>query len=231
MDPFLLQHALQGWCPPVPILRRQGFRTRHEIDAERQALRDCDSAALWSMGAHPFILFNFVRRVLRRRSDASIVVVDALTYAGNLANLEEVRDDPRLEFVRADIADAAQVAPLVARVDAIVHFAAESHVDRSIEDGGAFVRTNVLGTQVLLDAIRDVPVERFILISSSEVYGTAETAPMDEEHPLNPRSPYAATKAGADRLAYAYYVTYGLPIVIVQPGVVYGPGDPSPRAS
>jgi dTDP-glucose 4,6-dehydratase len=106
----------------------------------------------------------------------------------------------------------------------IVNAAAESHVEKSIADGASeFVTTNVEGTQILLDAVRETPVERFILISSSEVYGTAERAPMDEEHPLNPRSPYAATKAGADRLAYSYFVTYGLPIVIVRPFNNYGP--------
>jgi dTDP-glucose 4,6-dehydratase len=109
-------------------------------------------------------------------------------------------------------------------VDVIVNAAAESHVEKSIEEGASeFVTTNVEGTQILLDAIRRTPVERFILISSSEVYGTAEHAPMDEEHPLKPRSPYAATKAGGDRLAYSYFVTYGLPIVIVRPFNNYGP--------
>src|SRR5205823_8716801 len=116
------------------------------------------------------------------------------------------------------------VEQLVGEVDVIVNAAAESHVEKSIRDGASeFVTTNVEGTQILLDAIRETPVERFILISSSEVYGTAEYAPMDERHPLEPRSPYAATKAGADRLAYAYYVTYGLPIVIVRPFNNYGP--------
>ena len=113
---------------------------------------------------------------------------------------------------------------LVEGVDVIVNAAAESHVEKSIEHGASeFVTTNVEGTQILLDAIRKTPVERFILISSSEVYGTAESAPMDEEHPLNPRSPYAATKAGADRLAYSYWTTYDLPIVIVRPFNNYGP--------
>ena len=113
---------------------------------------------------------------------------------------------------------------LVEGVDVIVNAAAESHVEKSIEHGASeFVTTNVEGTQILLDAIRETPVERFILISSSEVYGTAESAPMDEEHPLNPRSPYAATKAGADRLAYSYWTTYDLPIVIVRPFNNYGP--------
>ena len=130
----------------------------------------------------------------------------------------------RLSFVHGDIRDAELVAKLVAEVDVIVNAAAESHVEKSIEEGASeFVTTNVEGTQILLDAIRRTPVERFILISSSEVYGTAEYAPMDEEHPLNPRCPYAATKAGGDRLAYSYFVTYGLPIVIVRPFNNYGP--------
>src|SRR5947199_7807153 len=130
----------------------------------------------------------------------------------------------RLSFVRGDICDADLVAEVVAEVDVIVNAAAESHVAKSIAQGGAeFVTTNIQGTRILLDAIREAPVERFILISSSEVYGTALTAPMDEEHPLNPRSPYAATKAGADRLAHAYFVTYGLPVVIVRPFNNYGP--------
>jgi len=116
------------------------------------------------------------------------------------------------------------VREVVAEVDVIVNAAAESHVEKSIAEGASeFVTTNVEGTQILLDAIRETPVERFILISSSEVYGTAESAPMDEEHPLNPRSPYAATKAGADRLAYSYWTTYDLPIVIVRPFNNYGP--------
>jgi dTDP-glucose 4,6-dehydratase len=116
------------------------------------------------------------------------------------------------------------VREVVAEVDVIVNAAAESHVEKSIAEGAReFVTTNVEGTQIMLDAIRETPVERFILISSSEVYGTAERSPMDEEHPLNPRSPYAATKAGADRLAYSYWTTYGLPIVIVRPFNNYGP--------
>src|SRR5437899_3105682 len=130
----------------------------------------------------------------------------------------------RLSFVHGDIRDADLVRDVVSEVDVIVNAAAESHVEKSIAEGAReFVTTNVEGTQILLDAVREAPVERFILISSSEVYGTAEKAPMDEEHPLNPRSPYAATKAGADRLAYSYFVTYGLPIVIVRPFNNYGP--------
>jgi dTDP-glucose 4,6-dehydratase len=130
----------------------------------------------------------------------------------------------RLSFVHGDIRDRDLVRQLVAEVDVIVNAAAESHVEKSIVEGASeFVTTNVEGTQILLDAIRETPVERFLLISSSEVYGTAEADPMTEEHPLNPRSPYAATKAGGDRLAYSYWTTYELPVVIVRPFNNYGP--------
>src|SRR5256884_9110766 len=148
----------------------------------------------------------------------------ALTYAGNLYSLDGALSHDRLSFGEGDIRDADLVRDIVGEVDVIVNAAAESHVEKSIEEGAReFVTTNVEGTQILLDAIREAPVERFILFSSSEVYGTAESAPMDEEHPINPRSPYAATKAGADRLAYSYFVTYGLPVVIVRPFNNYGP--------
>src|ERR687883_579263 len=155
-------------------------------------------------GGAGFIPSNFIRHLLAKTA-YDVVSLDALTYAGNIRDEELVRD-------------------VVAEVDVIVNAAAESHVEKSIEHGASeFVTTNVEGTQILLDAVRQAPVDRFILISSSEVYGTALHAPMDEEHPLNPRSPYAATKAGADRLAYSYFVTYGLPIVIVRPFNTYGP--------
>jgi dTDP-glucose 4,6-dehydratase len=174
-------------------------------------------------GGAGFISSNFIRHLLEA-TPHEVVTLDALTYAGNLENLADVMSHPRLSFVHGDIRDAALVRELVEGVDVIVNAAAESHVEKSIEDGASeFVTTNVVGTQILLDAIRVTPVERFILISSSEVYGTAEAAPMDEEHPLMPRSPYAATKAGADRLAYSYWTTYDLPIVIVRPFNNYGP--------
>ncbi len=174
-------------------------------------------------GGAGFISSNFIRHLLAE-TDHEVVTLDALTYAGNLENLADVMSHERLSFVHGDIRDAGLVRELVGGVDVIVNAAAESHVEKSIEHGASeFVTTNVEGTQILLDAIRETPVERFILISSSEVYGTAERAPMDEEHPLNPRSPYAATKAGADRLAYSYWTTYELPIVIVRPFNNYGP--------
>ena len=174
-------------------------------------------------GGAGFIPSNLIRHLLEHTRH-EVISLDALTYAGNLENLADVLSHPRLEFVHGDIRDAELVGEVVGGVDVIVNAAAESHVEKSIREGASeFVTTNVEGTQILLDAIRDQPVERFLLVSSSEVYGTAVTAPMDEAHPLEPRSPYAATKAGGDRLAYSYRVTYGLPIVIVRPFNNYGP--------
>jgi len=174
-------------------------------------------------GGAGFISSNVIRHLLEA-TDYDVVSLDALTYAGNLENLADVMSHDRLAFVHGDIRNAELVAEIVAEVDVIVNAAAESHVEKSIREGASeFVTTNVEGTQILLDAIRQAPVERFVLISSSEVYGTALHAPMDERHPLEPRSPYAATKAGGDRLAYSYFVTYDLPIVIVRPFNNYGP--------
>jgi dTDP-glucose 4,6-dehydratase len=174
-------------------------------------------------GGAGFIAANFIRHLLQA-TPYDVVSLDALTYAGNVENLADVMSHERLSFVHGDVRDEVLVRDVVENVDVIVNAAAESHVEKSIRDGASeFVTTNVEGTQILLDAIREHPVERLILISSSEVYGTAERDPMDEEHPLNPRSPYAATKAGADRLAYSYFVTYGLPVVIVRPFNNYGP--------
>jgi dTDP-glucose 4,6-dehydratase len=174
-------------------------------------------------GGAGFISSNVIRHLLAA-TPYEVVSLDALTYAGNLENLADVMSHERLAFVHGDIRDAELVRDVVANVDVIVNAAAESHVERSIVHGASeFVRTNVEGTQVLLDAIRQAPVERFVLISSREVYGTAESDPTHEEHPLNPRSPYAATKAGGDRLAYSYFVTYDLPVVIVRPFNNYGP--------
>ena len=174
-------------------------------------------------GGAGFIPSNFIHHLLAK-TPYEVISLDALTYAGNVDNLRAAMAHERLSFVHGDIRDVDLVREVAADVDVIVNAAAESHVEKSIEEGAReFVTTNVEGTQILLDAIRDAPVERFILFSSSEVYGTAESAPMDEDHPLNPRSPYAATKAGADRLAYSYFVTYGLPVVIVRPFNNYGP--------
>jgi dTDP-glucose 4,6-dehydratase len=174
-------------------------------------------------GGAGFIPSNLIRHLLEH-TPHDVISLDALTYAASLENLADVMSHPRLEFVHGDIRDAALGDEIVGGVDVIVNAAAESHVEKSIRDGASeFVTTNVEGTQILLDAIRARPVERFLLVSSSEVYGTAEYAPMDERHPLEPRSPYAATKAGGDRLAYSYRVTYDLPVVIVRPFNNYGP--------
>ena len=165
-------------------------------------------------GGAGFISSNFICHLLEA-TEHEVVTLDALTYAGNLENLAEVMSHPRLSFVHGDIRDAGLVRELVGGVDVIVNAAAESHVEKSIEHGASeFVTTNVEGTQILLDAIRETPVERFVMISSSEVYGTAESDPMTEDHALNPRSPYAGTKAGGDRLAYSYWCTYDLPITV-----------------
>ncbi|HEU0335169.1 MAG TPA: GDP-mannose 4,6-dehydratase [Gaiellaceae bacterium] len=174
-------------------------------------------------GGAGFISSTLIRHLLAH-TPHEVVSLDALTYAGSIENLADVLSHERLAFVQGDVRDETLVRQVVAEVDVIVNAAAESHVEKSIAEGAAeFVATNVEGTRILLDAIRETPVERFLLVSSSEVYGTARADPMDEEHPLDPRSPYAATKAGGDRLAYSYHVTYGLPIVIVRPFNNYGP--------
>ena len=174
-------------------------------------------------GGAGFISSNMIRYLLDETAH-EVVTMDALTYAGNLANLADVLEHERLRFIHGDIRDLADVTAALEGVDVIVNAAAESHVSKSIEQGGGeFVTTNVVGTQVLLDAMRERPIERFILISSSEVYGTAESDPMGEDHPLNPRSPYAGTKAGGDRLAFSYWCTYDLPITIIRPFNNYGP--------
>ena len=174
-------------------------------------------------GGAGFISSNMIRYLLDETAH-EVVTMDALTYAGNLANRADVLEHERLRFIHGDIRDLADVTAALEGVDVIVNAAAESHVSKSIEQGGGeFVTTNVVGTQVLLDAMRERPIERFILISSSEVYGTAESDPMSEDHPLNPRSPYAGTKAGGDRLAFSYWCTYDLPITIIRPFNNYGP--------
>lgn len=175
-------------------------------------------------GGCGFIGSNFVRRMLASHPDWQLTVLDALTYAGNLDNLPaHVKHSPRFEFWQGDVRNAELVGALVRACDAVVHFAAETHVARSIHDNRTFFETDVLGTQTLANAAVKHGVERFLHISSSEVYGTAESVPMDERHPLNPRSPYASAKAGADRLVYAYHVTYHLPCVILRPFNNYGP--------
>jgi dTDP-glucose 4,6-dehydratase len=179
-------------------------------------------------GGAGFIGSNFVHYLIDRHPDYDVVVLDALTYAGCIDNLpKEMReiDNPRMRFWYGDVVNADLVIALVSEADYVVHFAAETHVTRSIFDNRLFFQTDVIGTQTVSNAVLKSRgrVKRFIHISSSEVYGTAETAVMDENHPLNPMSPYASAKCGADRLVYSYRATYGLPAVIVRPFNNYGP--------
>jgi dTDP-glucose 4,6-dehydratase len=177
-------------------------------------------------GGAGFIGSNFIRHILATHGDWQVVNVDKLTYAGNLANLEEVEENPRYRFHRADICDAARIGEIVAETppDAILNFAAETHVDRSIDDPSLFLRTNVLGTQVLLDAARRASVARYVQISTDEVYGSlGPTGRFTEESPLRPNSPYAASKTAADLLARAYFKTYGTPAIVTRCSNNYGP--------
>jgi dTDP-glucose 4,6-dehydratase len=179
-------------------------------------------------GGAGFIGSNFVHHVLAALPEVQVVVLDKLTYAGNRENLADVWDDARCSFVHGDICDAQTVRAAMAGCAWVVNFAAETHVDRSIVDAGAFVRTDVEGTYTLLEAAREQGVARFIQISTDEVYGNAEapdgtSRPSQETDALKPLSPYAASKAGADRLAFAYWATYGLPVVITRCSNNYGP--------
>ncbi|MBX5492940.1 MAG: dTDP-glucose 4,6-dehydratase, partial [Chloroflexi bacterium] len=174
-------------------------------------------------GGAGFIGSAFVRNHLRDYPDDTIVVLDKLTYAGNLANLAPVADNPRYRFVHGDIVDAALVHELVQPGDVIVNFAAETHVDRSILDPSSFVETDVKGTYVLLEAARLVGAALFCQISTDEVYGDVPVGASRESDPLAPRSPYAATKAGAELLVRAYHITYGLPTVITRASNNFGP--------
>ncbi len=177
-------------------------------------------------GGAGFIGSNFVKLCLKKRADYKITVLDALTYCGNLDNFpKEIWENKNFTFCKGNILDKELVFDIMKAQDAVVHFAAYSHVDRSIDLSDPFIDTDFKGTQVLLEAIKEHAVRRFVHISTSEVYGSAQYVPMDENHPLNPQSPYAAAKAGGDRLAYSYYLTYHLPIVIVRPFNTYGPNQ------
>ena len=178
-------------------------------------------------GGAGFIGSHYVRSVLsgawEGEEPASVVVLDKLTYAGNLENLAPVASDSRLHFVEGDILDRATVDRLMANADAVVHFAAESHVDRSILGATDFVMTNVVGTQTLLDAALAHGVEKFVHVSTDEVYGSIAEGSWDEQEPLLPNSPYAASKASSDLLARAYHRTHGLPVCVTRCSNNYGP--------
>jgi len=177
-------------------------------------------------GGAGFIGANFASHLLDKHRDYRILVLDALTYAGSLDNIpSRVKTSPNFTFYQGDVRNVRLVLDLVSRVDVVIHFAAETHVARSIYDDRRFFETDVLGTQSVANAVlkNKDHIDRFIHISSSEVYGTAVERPMTEEHPLNPMTPYAAAKTGADRLVYSYGRTYDLPVVILRPFNQYGP--------
>ena len=174
-------------------------------------------------GGAGFIGSNFVRHVRKRFPESRVTVLDKLTYAGNLANLEAVKDDPGYRFVKGDICDPAVVAATMAGCDVALNFAAETHVDRSIEDASSFVLTDTYGVHLLLEEARRAKVRRFVQISTDEVYGEIMGDAADEQAPLLARNPYAASKIGGDRLAYAYAITHGVPAIVTRCSNNYGP--------
>lgn len=181
---------------------------------------------LFVTGGAGFIGSNFIRYWLQTHPNDFIVNFDSLTYAGNLSSLEDIAHNPRYSFIKGDITNPEQVLECVQGCDTVVHFAAESHVDRSVTGPAAFVHTNIVGTQVLLDAAREATVSRFHHVSTDEVFGSLQLNSIDgfnEATPYNPHSPYSASKAGSDMLVRAYHDTYGLPITISNCSNNYGP--------
>jgi dTDP-glucose 4,6-dehydratase len=175
-------------------------------------------------GGAGFIGSNFVRYALAEHPDWKVTTLDKLTYAGRIETLHDVIDNPRHRFVKGDIADASVAAPLVKAANIVVHFAAETHVDRSILDAGQFITTDVVGTFVLLEAARQAQhLTRFVQISTDEVYGSVTEGASRETDELKPRNPYSASKSAADRLAYSYWATYGVPVIVTRASNNYGP--------
>jgi len=184
---------------------------------------DLTRARFLVTGGAGFIGSNFVRMVRKRFPDSRVTVLDKLTYAGNLANLESISGDPGYRFVKGDICDPKAVAEAMEGCDLVVNFAAETHVDRSIERAHEFVLTDTVGVYVLLEEARRVNVRRFVQVSTDEVYGEILDDSATEESPLLARNPYAASKIGGDRLAYSYYATFGLPTIVTRCSNNYGP--------
>ena len=174
-------------------------------------------------GGAGFIGSNFIRRALAQPGPVEIVNLDKLTYAGNPDNLRAVEADPRYTFVQGDIVDRAAVMRAAQGVDAIVNFAAETHVDRSITDPEAFLRTDIMGTHTLLEAVRELGIGRMVQVSTDEVYGSVESGSSTEDDPIVANSPYSASKAGGDLQVLAYHRTYGLPVMITRGSNTYGP--------
>jgi len=174
-------------------------------------------------GGAGFIGSNYIRYLLKKHKDVEIINLDKLTYAGNLDNLKNIEEDSRYTFIKGDICDEVLVNQIMTGVDVVVNFAAESHVDRSIGAPDDFIRTDVFGTFVLLEAARTNKIEKFIQISTDEVYGSIDNGSFTEKHPLMPSSPYSASKTGADRLAFSYFVTYDLPVIVTRCSNNFGP--------
>ncbi|MEK9155721.1 MAG: dTDP-glucose 4,6-dehydratase [Patescibacteria group bacterium] len=174
-------------------------------------------------GGAGFMASNFIRYILQKYPDYKIVNLDKLTYSGNPENLKDIDDNPNYQFVCGDIANENDVKKAIEGVDAIINYAAETHVDQSLLHPDQFVKTNVLGTCVLLEAIRKFGIKRFIQISTDEVFGAVLKGTTNEEAPFKPRSPYSASKAGADHLAYAYFTTYNAPVIITHSCNFFGP--------
>lgn len=203
------------------------FSNNAKLYSGEQGLKEKPKTILVT-GAAGFIGSNFLKFMYDKYPSYRFIVLDALTYAGSLDKIPDyIQQSPRFEFIHDTINNAKVVEAAMSRSQWVVHFAAETHVTRSIIDDELFFITDILGTRVLMNAAKKYAnnIERFVHISTSEVYGTAETIPMDENHPLNPRSPYAAAKAGADRLVYSYCCTFDLPAVILRPFNNYGPGQ------
>jgi dTDP-glucose 4,6-dehydratase len=173
-------------------------------------------------GGCGFIGSHFIKETLRQKEDWEIINLDKLTYAGRKENVAELEGDPRYSFIHGDICDPVSVNTAMKEVDAVINFAAESHVDRSIQDARAFIRTDVEGAFTLLDAARKNEVKKFVQISTDEVYGQIMSGSFTEESLLNPRNPYSASKAGADRLAYSFHSTYGMDVCITRSSNNYG---------
>jgi len=176
-------------------------------------------------GGAGFIGSDFVRRMLDKHADWEIVCFDKLTYAGNLDNLLKVADDPRYSFVRGDICDRDAVESAAAGVDAIVNFAAETHVDRSIAEPEGFLQTDILGTHTLLEVVRAHGISRMVQVSTDEVYGSIDSGSFTESDTIKPSSPYSASKAGGDLQVLAYFTTYGVPVMITRGSNTYGPNQ------
>ena len=195
-----------------------GFRRRRRVGDDARV-------KLLVTGGAGFIGSNFVRHVLREHPDDSVVNLDKLTYAGNPANHADLERDPRYTFVRGDICDAALVRDALRGVDAVVNFAAESHVDRSLVEPDAFLRTDVFGVFTLLEAVRDLKIPRLLHISTDEVYGSVSTGSSTENDPLRPSNPYSASKASGDLLALSYWKTHGVPVLITRSSNNFGPNQ------